>query len=144
MWLEGKKLCGILTEMVSGREGGLYLVVGIGVNVHQTDFPEEIQEIATSIWLGTGKRVHRCALAAEICRNLDRLLEAWGQQGFAAIAGYYRPRMALLGEWVTLTNVDQVMKLKLTGVSDDGALEGLDENGESVCMISGEVTVRRI
>ena len=144
VWLEGKKLCGILTEMVSGLEGGLYLVVGIGVNVHQVSFPEEIAQIATSIQLGTGKWVHRGELIAEICHNLDRLLGEWSQRGFAAIAGYYRPRMALLGEWVTLTNVDQVLKLKLTGVSDEGALEGLDENGQPVCMISGEVTVRRI
>ena len=144
VWLEEKKLCGILTEMVSGMAGGLYLVVGIGINVHQKSFPEEIADIATSLYLGTGKTIHRGELIAEICHTLDRLLKDWSQRGFSAVAEYYRPRMALLGEWVTLTNGDEVKKLKLIGVSDEGALEGLDEKDEPVCMISGEVTVRRI
>lgn len=144
VWLEGKKLCGILTELVSGMAGGLYLVVGIGINVHQDRFPSEIADIATSIKLGTGKKIHRGELTAEICHQMDALLKDWSQRGFAAVAEHYRPRMALLGEWVTLTNGDEVRKLKLTGVSEEGALEGLDEKNEPVCMISGEVTVRRI
>lgn len=144
VWMKGKKLCGILTELVSGLQGGLYVVVGIGVNVHQTTFPEEISEIATSIYRSTGKRICRGELIASICHYLDQFLEEWAQRGFAAVAALYRPRMALLGEWVTLTNADQVQKMKLTGVGNNGSLEGLDENGEPICVISGEVTVRRM
>ncbi len=144
VWMGGKKVCGILTEMVTDLEGEMYLVAGIGINVAQDGFPPEIAGTATSILRETGKRVHRASLVASVCHHMDALIACWSREGFAPIAALYRPRMALVGEWVSMTQGDQSWRVKITGISDHGALEALDEKGEPVSLISGEVTVRRM
>ena len=53
--VNGKKLCGILTEMSSEIDHVNYVVPGIGINVNTESFPEEIRQVATSVYLETGK-----------------------------------------------------------------------------------------
>ena len=53
--LNGKKLCGILTEMSAQIDYINYVVIGTGINVNQMEFPEEIAEIATSLAIETGR-----------------------------------------------------------------------------------------
>ena len=59
--MDGKKLCGILTEGALSAETGLfdYLVVGIGVNVASAGFPEELREVATSMFGDVGNPAER-------------------------------------------------------------------------------------
>ena len=75
--LNGKKLSGTLTELsLEGESGALqYAVIGIGVNCNNAseDFPPELREVATSLYLETGKRVQRAALAAALLEELDKL-----------------------------------------------------------------------
>ena len=72
--LNGKKLSGTLTELsLEGESGALqYAVIGIGVNCNNTleDFPPELRDVATSLYLETGKRVQRAALAAALIEEL--------------------------------------------------------------------------
>ena len=46
-----------------------YLVVGIGINVNNREFPEEISQIASSVYLETGKKVNRNELAAAVIKH---------------------------------------------------------------------------
>ena len=62
----GRKLCGILTEMSADMDGVRYVVIGVGINVNGTGFPEEIQERATSLALESGRRFLRPALIAAV------------------------------------------------------------------------------
>lgn len=55
--VNGKKVCGILTEMSTELECINYIVTGIGINVANHEFPEEIRDVATSLYLETGKEV---------------------------------------------------------------------------------------
>lgn len=54
--VNGKKVCGILTEMSTEEDAIRYVVVGIGINANTTDFPEEIRATATSLALELGIR----------------------------------------------------------------------------------------
>ena len=63
---QGKKLCGILTEMSADMDQIHYVIVGIGINVQMTDFPKEIQNTATSLKLVTGKTLLRNKLLAKV------------------------------------------------------------------------------
>lgn len=76
--LDGKKICGILTELSLEAESGLaaYAVVGVGINCNRTEFPPELSEIAGSILNQTGVRVNRCRLAAALIRELSALPRA--------------------------------------------------------------------
>ena len=70
--LGGKKLCGILTESVTGA-GGMQIIVGIGINVNTREFPTELRSIACSVFQETGKTGDLAELAAILTGELDRV-----------------------------------------------------------------------
>jgi BirA family biotin operon repressor/biotin-[acetyl-CoA-carboxylase] ligase len=70
--IEGKKVCGILTEMNAEVTRVRYVVVGIGINVNQASFPEGLQTVATSLRLATGTEWSRLELCAALLKSLDR------------------------------------------------------------------------
>ena len=70
--LNGKKFCGILTEMNSEATRVRHLVVGVGINVNQAKFPAELREIATSLKGETGTEWSRVELCAALLKSLDR------------------------------------------------------------------------
>ena len=72
---QGKKLCGILTEMSADMDQIHYVIVGIGINVQVTDFPKEIQNTATSLKLVTGKTLLRNKLLAKVLEEFEVLYE---------------------------------------------------------------------
>lgn len=70
--ISGKKVCGILTEMSSEATRVRHIVVGIGINVNHTEFPEELESIATSLRMATGVEWSRVELCAALLKSLDR------------------------------------------------------------------------
>jgi BirA family biotin operon repressor/biotin-[acetyl-CoA-carboxylase] ligase len=70
--IEGKKFCGILTEMNAEVTRVRYVVVGIGINVNQTQFPGDLQPIATSLRLASGTEWSRVELCAALLKSLGR------------------------------------------------------------------------
>jgi BirA family transcriptional regulator, biotin operon repressor / biotin---[acetyl-CoA-carboxylase] ligase len=70
--LEGRKFCGILTEMNAESTRVRYIVLGIGINVNQAEFPDDLREVATSIRLASGREWSRVELTAALLKSLDR------------------------------------------------------------------------
>ena len=70
--INGKKFCGILTEMNAEATRVRYIVIGIGINVNHASFPMELQTIATSLRLASGKESSRVELCAALLKSLDR------------------------------------------------------------------------
>lgn len=101
VYLKDRKLGGLLAESVSAN-GGAFLVVGVGVNVNNTDFPPELQPIATSLLRECGGRVleiDRSRLAGVILHRLaDELARA--EAGFVEAMREVRDRSWLLGKTV--------------------------------------------
>jgi BirA family biotin operon repressor/biotin-[acetyl-CoA-carboxylase] ligase len=69
--IEGKKICGILTEMNAEVTRVRYAVVGIGINVNQSSFPAELKAEATSLYLATRTEWSRVELGAALLKSLD-------------------------------------------------------------------------
>jgi BirA family transcriptional regulator, biotin operon repressor / biotin---[acetyl-CoA-carboxylase] ligase len=70
--LGNRKLGGILTEMHADSTHVRHVVVGIGINVNQPDFPEDIAGVATSLRIETGREWPRTEIAAALLKSLDR------------------------------------------------------------------------
>lgn len=70
--IDGKKFCGILTEMNAEATRVRHIVIGIGINVNHASFPTELQTIATSLRLASGKELSRVELCAALLKSLDR------------------------------------------------------------------------
>jgi BirA family biotin operon repressor/biotin-[acetyl-CoA-carboxylase] ligase len=70
--INGKKVCGILTEMNAEVTRVRYIVVGLGINVNQSSFPADLQAIATSLRSATGTEWSRVELCTVLLKSLDR------------------------------------------------------------------------
>jgi BirA family biotin operon repressor/biotin-[acetyl-CoA-carboxylase] ligase len=70
--IDGKKFCGILTEMNAEATRVRHIVIGIGINVNQAAFPSDLQETATSLRIATGNKWSRVDLCAALLKSLDR------------------------------------------------------------------------
>ena len=104
--MNGRKVCGILTEMaIEGETAALqYIVTGIGVNVNQTaeDWPEELKAIAGSIAQAVGHPVRRGRLAACLLNALDRVYLDWLAGNHASYLEQYRKDCLTVGREVKL------------------------------------------
>jgi BirA family biotin operon repressor/biotin-[acetyl-CoA-carboxylase] ligase len=70
--IDGKKFCGILTEMNAEVTRVRHVVVGVGINVNQATFPPDLAAIATSLQLATGTECSRVELCGALLKSLDR------------------------------------------------------------------------
>ena len=119
--IDGKKVCGILTEMNAEATRVRYIVIGIGVNVNQTSFSRDLP--ATSLRLATGSEWSRVELAAALLKSLDReyrqlLADPGAQQSILR-------RFAENSSWVR----GKAVRIEENGSSFDGTTEGLDDRG---------------
>lgn len=144
--LNGRKLCGILTELSLEAETGSlqYLVVGIGVNVLHTpeDFSPEVAAIATSLAAELGRPVSRPALAAALIARLDRLRAALASGETEPYLVEYRRRCVNLGKRVRLLTPSGEESGEAVDVDRDFGLVVRKDDGTVTTVRSGEVSVR--
>ncbi|MCS6829851.1 MAG: biotin--[acetyl-CoA-carboxylase] ligase [bacterium] len=115
----GRKLAGILIETASDAQGQPWALAGVGVNLLQRDFPEEIRDRATSVLLETGLALPIERLAQSLLRHTDRWAGVWRSDGLPAILGEWRQRDVTTGQRYRLpSGVVGVAQ----GVSDEGEL----------------------
>ena len=119
--IDGKKVCGILTEMNAEATRVRYIVVGVGINVNQASFPKELG--ATSLRLQTGSEWSRVELAAALLKSLDREYREFiespdSREGLLV-------RFAQNSSWVQGKKV----RIEENGASFEGTTEGLDPRG---------------
>lgn len=146
--LNGKKLCGILTEMSLEAETGRVqsLVLGIGVNVGQgpEDFSPEVREMATSLLQALGQPVSRPRLTAALLEELDRAYAALLAGDLSAYLAAYRRDCVNLGKTVQLIPFGGGERETAQAVDVDGefSLVIRGSGGGERTVRSGEVSVR--
>ncbi len=140
---DGKKLCGILTEMTSDMDTVEYVVCGMGTNVNQASFPEEIAHKATSLRIETGERVDRLRLCAAYIECVEEIFAMYMERGMGAIMAEYRERSAILGSEVRVLGLKQEYSGICRGFDEDGGLIVECEDGRRV-FNAGEVSVRGV
>lgn len=142
IFIDGKKVCGILTEAVTNFEsGGLeWIVLGIGVNVYTRteDFPSELQNIATSVFPDKKIKGVRNKLSAEI---INRILGFETAPIEAEIFEKYKKRLMLLGKEITVIQNETEFKATAVDVDSIGHLIVKDEKGEIITLFSGEIRI---
>lgn len=120
--IDGKKCCGMLLESAIGKDPGeSFVILGIGLNVNQTDFPDLIQNSATSIMLECGRPVDRSHLLSGLLGNLETMLSIL-EKNPEAIVTQYREKLEGVGKAMILTDVH-------TNQSYEGILRGVDLTG---------------
>lgn len=143
--MNGKKICGILTEMGTEGKTVQYAVVGIGINVTQQSFGEELEQKATSIYLETGKVIKRSNLIQKIWMFMEEYYRIWEQCGdLGALKQEYVEQLVNLGRVVKVLDPAGEYTGTACGITDTGELLVKTEEGAIREVLSGEVSVRGV
>lgn len=140
--INGKKVSGILTEMSAQTDYVNHIVIGIGINVHEEIFPEELQDIATSLYIELGIKINRAALIERICEYFEAYYEVFLQtEDLSAISKQYDAYMVNRNKTVRVLDPKDSFEGTARGITIRGEL--LVDTWESRRLVSsGEVTVR--
>lgn len=138
IYLDGRKVCGILTEGVTDFETGALtgIVVGIGINLHTEEFPADIGAVAAS--LGSSSP-GRCVLAAAVADELADIIGAYPDRSYL---DFYRSRSLVIGRRITYTAGGVSADAEAVGIDDIGGLIVRKDNGETFALSSGEISLR--
>lgn len=143
--VEKKKVCGILTEMSAQVDYINYVVVGVGINVNQKDFPEEIKEKATSLALSGGEEVKRSLLIARILEGFEKNYRIFLEtKDLSKLRNVYEKHLINIGEKVRIIEGDHGYVATGLGISDQGELKIRKEDGTFANIYAGEVSVRGV
>ncbi len=145
LYMNGKKICGILTEMSVESETGRIdsIVIGIGINANTApgDFPDDIREIASSIAAETGNRVSRISLAAAMIEELDKLKADWPHKKDDYLEAY-RQYDITCGRDINVISGGSVRPATAVSINDDFSLKVKYPGGKTEDLSSGEVSLK--
>ena len=140
-----KKLCGILTELAVEAESGQvqFVIIGVGINCNELteDFSEDIQDRATSLFLQTGHRIDRNALAAELVQNFDQMISHWPDEHDWYLEQYCR-WCSTTGRMIRIIKGNETETAFAERVNNSFGLVVKLADGSMKVLNSGEVTTR--
>lgn len=139
--INGKKVTGILTELEAEADRINSVIIGIGLNVNQTtvDFPSELKEIATSLFIEKGEKVSRADLIKGIFMNLEKLYLLYLEEGFQPIKLLWESYAISIGKTITARTLTSSIIGKAQGITDDGVLIIEDEHGKTHHVYSADI-----
>lgn len=138
VYVGGRKVCGILTEGVSGFEQGTAqtIIIGIGINITTSDFPDEIKDRAASV---NSDGLQRNALIAAAANELCEIFADLSDKSY--IDDYRRYSM-IIGQKIDFYRSNVKHTAKAMNIDNNGGLIVMLSDGRIETLTSGEVTVR--
>lgn len=145
--INGRKVCGILTEMGAEIDKVNYLIVGIGINanIEKKQLSDYDLETATSLRIEIGERIDRKTLLSKVLTNFEKLyLDFITKLDIRNIIGNYKEINVTLGRRVRLISNKNEIYGEAIDINDLGQLVVKTDIGEIKEIVSGEVSVRGI
>lgn len=143
IYIDGKKVCGILTEgSVNAQKKLDYAVVGIGINViaPENDFPEDIKDIATAIFPGNTEENIKEKIVADVVNSFFKMYNGIDTD----FVKRYKDYSYLTGKEINIISGENTSPATVIDITDDCHLLVKNENGEIEEISSGDVSVRLI
>ncbi len=136
LYLSGKKICGILCEAVADKESGktIAVIIGIGVNLNVTEFPEELKSTAGGI---ISPDISPKALAKAITEKMLSVLDIPSD-----IIEKYKKRSIVLGKNISYEKNGIIYPAKALDIDPAGGLVVQNDDGTKTLLNSGEITLR--
>ncbi len=143
--LSGKKICGILTEMTTELDSIQYVVIGMGINVNTDEFPTEIRDRASSLYLESGRTWKRGSLIGAMAHAMGEYYEEFLKvKDLSLLKEEYEKGLVNLNRRVTVLAREGAWDGICRGIDSQGELLVERENGDVRQVLSGEVSVRGI
>ncbi len=147
--LDGRKISGTLTELHLNPDGSvLDVIVGTGINVNQTQFPEEIRNVAGSLLNHTGQEQDRARLIALVMKYMQHNYEVFCRtQDLSALKADYEKRLIPLGTDVRVLDPNQKQEpytARCEGITELGELIVTTKEGVRKQLRAGELSIRGV
>lgn len=141
--VDGKKVCGILSEMKTKGHKIDHIIVGIGININmeRQDFPEELQSSSTSLKEETGNHISRTDVAADLYKFFEKWYFTLITEGFDSIRDRWIKHSGVMGREIEVRGKDSKKKGKVIGLDNFGALMLYDSEMSESRILSGDVFV---
>lgn len=132
-----RKICGMLPEAVTARDGTLdHVILGIGLNVNQRDFPTSIRTLATSVRIETGREHAVDEMLNAVLAGLEGWYGRFVKGGLDAVHPAWLKRAQGIGRRTRAADGREGVAV---GLAADGALLLRTDGGETVRVVAGEV-----
>lgn len=142
--INNKKLSGILTELSAEIERVNYIVVGIGMNVKDTDFEEELKDKATSLYK-ENYNLSRVDIVKEILCQFEKLyLDYIEKDDKKEVLDICRQYSAIINKEIYVIKNDQKELVDCIGINEEGNLIIKNKDGKLEEIMSGEVSIRGV
>ncbi len=143
--VNGRKLTGILVELSTDMECINYVAVGIGINVNNDSFPEEIRDKATSLFAECGHKVSRSRIVASFGKHFERCYKIFMEdKDMRRLRVEYEAALVNKNAEVMIIDADTEKRRRALGISDSGELIVEDADGNTENIRAGEVSVRGV
>lgn len=138
IYINNKKVCGILTEAQTSIEEGIidYVIIGIGINVYKREFDESIKNIATSLE-DEGAIISRNELIIQIIKYIDKYLNDFTNDIYMK---EYQNSSCIVGKEVELNIRGNIFTATVLKINDEGELVVRTLDNEELTVYSGEIT----
>lgn len=143
--LNGRKICGALTELVAEQDAVRYMIASFGLNVNQTrsKFPEEVRSIATSMRIESRKKLNRPEVFRRVLRELDARYVQFKDGAGREILEQWRELSCTLGQHIKVQLRGETVEGIARDLDDDGSLLVEAGNGVVRAVAYGDVTILR-
>lgn len=141
--INGKKICGILTEMSADAGKINYVVCGIGINVSNAVFDGELADKATSLLIESGRKYDKNVLLANVLNEFEHCYTNFLDGGLCGILDEYRQNCITIGREVKVIYKKESVPGKAIDISGNGSLIVETKDG-IIEVTSGDVSVRGI
>ncbi len=141
--LEGRKVCGILTEVGPKKDTMAAVVLGIGINMNQASlgFPSELRKIATSLYRESGRKTDRIRFFQKVLLRLEESYHWVIERRFDRVLSEWRKRSVTLGRQVKVVQGHRVFYGHAVDADEKGALLVRTDVGIIECVTSADVQI---
>jgi len=141
IYLQEKKLAGILTEIHGEQDLLQYLIIGIGINTHRTEFPAELDLKAISLEEFLNSPLRRKELVQSLLFNLEKYYERYINEGFSPFYTFYNELLLWKGMQITVNQLNRQLTGINEGINQDGQLLLRQNDGQLIKLFSGDIGV---
>jgi len=139
IYLNDRKNAGILTEMHGEQDQIHYLIIGIGINTKQSDYPTEIKEKAISLEELLGQAPKRVKLIQEILHQFEQEYGKFSEFGFQEFYPLYHNHLYKKGHMITVHQPTKQITGYINGIDENGYLILKQESGDLIKIVSGDI-----
>lgn len=146
IYINDKKIGGILTECIYTGDKCSSLIIGVGLNINSTkdSFPEELRDYASSIFIETEKKFNRAEILGSVLNSFENFIDDLKNSGnYDKVLEVNRKYSNILGRNIRIVSPNGLTyDAYALAISDNGSLIIEDNNGHKKEVISGEVSIR--